>query len=75
MWFNLPCRNTDHGVAAGLTPFTPEIDRKEVRAVPNLLLVITGVCIIAYVVRETLYDLQKKMNDHDGNHDRSDKQG
>ena len=22
-----------------------------------------------------LYDLQKKMNDHDGNHDRSDKQG
>ena len=42
---------------------------------PNLLLVIIGVCIIAYVVRETLYDLQKKMNDHDGNHDRSDKQG
>ncbi len=60
MWFNLLCRNTDHGVAAGLTPFTPEIDRKEVRAVPNLLLVITGVCIIAYVVSETLYDLQKK---------------
>ena len=30
---------------------------------PNLLLVITGVCIIAYVVRETLYELQKKMND------------
>ena len=43
---------------------------------PNLLLVITGVCIIAYVVRETLYDLQKKMNDRDvGDHDRSDKQG
>jgi len=44
--------------------------------VPNLLLVITGVCIIAYVVRETLYDLQKKMSDRDvGDHDRSDKQG
>ena len=42
---------------------------------PNLLLVITGVCIIAYVVREKLYDLQKKMNDHDCSHDRSDKQG
>ena len=43
---------------------------------PNLLLVITGVCIIAYVVRETLYDLQKKMIDRDvGDHDRSDKQG
>ena len=42
---------------------------------PNLLLVITGVCIIAYVVRETLYDLKNKMNDHDGSHDRSDKQG
>ena len=42
---------------------------------PNLLLVITGACIIAYVMRETLYDLQKKMNDHDGHHDRSDKQG
>ena len=42
---------------------------------PNLLLVVTGVCIIEYVVCETLYDLQKKMNDHDGNHDRSDKQG
>ena len=43
---------------------------------PNLLLVITGVCIIAYVVRETLYDLQNKMSDRDvGDHDRSDKQG
>ena len=43
---------------------------------PNLLLVITGVCIIAYVVRETLYDLQTKMSDRDvGDHDRSDKQG
>ena len=42
---------------------------------PNLLLVITGVCIIVYVVRETLYDLQKQMNDHDCSHDRSDKQG
>lgn len=42
---------------------------------PNLLLVISGACIIAYVLRETLEDLQKKMNDHDGNHGRSDKQG
>ena len=41
---------------------------------PNLLLVITGACIVAYVLRETLCDLQKKMNDHDGNHGRSDKQ-
>ena len=32
---------------------------------PNLLLVITGACIIAYVVRETLEDLQKKKADHD----------
>ena len=53
-----------------------DLDRKEVRAVPNLLLVITGVCIIAYVVRETLYDLQKKMSDRDpDHHDRSNKQG
>ena len=43
---------------------------------PNLLLMITGACIIAYVVRETLYDLQKKMSDRDpDHHDRSDKQG
>ena len=42
---------------------------------PNLLLVITGACIIAYVLRETLEDLQKKTDDHDGNHDRPDKQG
>ena len=43
---------------------------------PNLLLVISGACIIAYVVRETLEDLQKKMNDHDEqDHGRSDKQG
>lgn len=27
---------------------------------PNLLLVITGACIVAYVLRETLDDLQKK---------------
>ena len=27
---------------------------------PNLLLVISGVCIVAYVLRETLEDLQKK---------------
>ena len=42
---------------------------------PNLLLVISGACIVAYVLRETLEDLQKKMNDHDANHGRSDKQG
>ena len=42
---------------------------------PNLLLVISGACIVAYVLRETLEDLQKKMNDHDSRHDRSDKQG
>ena len=42
---------------------------------PNLLLVISGACIVAYVLRETLEDLQKNMNDHDGNHGRSDKQG
>ena len=46
-----------------------------VKAMPNLLLVISGACIVAYVLRKTLEDLQKKMNDHDGNHGRSDKQG
>ena len=58
-----------------MTPFPPESDRKEVKAMLNLLLVISGACIVAYVLRETLCDLQKKMNDHDGNHGRSDKQG
>ena len=43
---------------------------------PNLLLVISGACIVAYVLRETLEDLQKKMSDRDvGDHDRSNKQG
>ena len=43
---------------------------------PNLLLVITGACIVAYVLRETRCDLQKKMSDRDlEHHDRSDKQG
>lgn len=42
---------------------------------PNLLLLITGACIVAYVLRETLEDLQKKTNGHDSTHDRSDKQG
>ena len=42
---------------------------------PNLLLLISGVCIVAYVLRETLADLQKKMDDHDGHHDHPDKQG
>ena len=32
---------------------------------PNLLLVISGACIVAYVLRETLEDLQKKKADHD----------
>lgn len=27
---------------------------------PNLLLLISGACIVAYVLRETLEDLQKK---------------
>ena len=42
---------------------------------PNLLLVISGACVVAFVIRETLEDLQKKKDDHDGNHDRSGKQG
>lgn len=43
---------------------------------PNLLLVISGICIVAYVLRETLEDLQKKMSSHDPeHHDRSSKQG
>jgi len=59
-----------------LTPFPPESDRKEVKAMPNLLLVISGACIVAYVLRETLCDLQKKMSGRDlEHHDRPDKQG
>ena len=43
---------------------------------PNLLLVISGACIVAYVLRETLEDLQKKKADHDEqDHGRTDKQG
>ena len=42
---------------------------------PDLLLLISGACIVAYVLRETLEDLQKKKEDHDCNHDSSDKQG
>ena len=42
---------------------------------PNLLLAISGICIVAFVLRETLEDLQKKTDVHDGNHDRPDKQG
>ena len=42
---------------------------------PNLLLVISGACIVAFVLRETLEDLQKKKEDHDGHHDPSDTQG
>ena len=42
---------------------------------PNLLLAISGVCIVAFVLRETLEDLQKKKDDHDRHRDRLDKQG
>ena len=43
---------------------------------PNLLLVISGDCIMDYVPRETLCDLQKKKADHDEqDHGRADKQG
>ena len=42
---------------------------------PNLLLMISGACIVAFVLRETLEDLQKKTSDHDRHHDRSDKRG
>ena len=42
---------------------------------PNLLLVISGACIVAFVLRETLEDLQKKKEEHDGHHVSSDKQG
>ena len=61
----------------GLDTMTPrDFDRKEVRAMPNLLLVISGACVVAFVLRETLEDLQKKMSSHDPqHHDRSNKQG
>ena len=42
---------------------------------PNLLLMISGARIVAFVLRETLEDLQKKTSDHDRHHDRSDKRG
>ena len=42
---------------------------------PNLLLVISGACIVAFVLREMLEDLQKKKEDHDRHHDSSDTQG
>ena len=42
---------------------------------PNLLLAISGICIAAFVLRETLEDLQKKKEEHDGHHVSSDKQG
>ena len=42
---------------------------------PNLLLVISGACIVAFVLREALEDLQKKKEDHDPHHESSDKQG
>ena len=40
---------------------------------PNLLLAISG--IVAFVLRETLEDLQKKKEEHDRHHVSSDKQG
>jgi hypothetical protein len=46
-----------------------------VKAMPNLLLLISGACIVAYVLRETLCDLQKKKDDHDRHRDRLGKQG
>ena len=42
---------------------------------PNLLLAISGICIVAFVLRETLEDLQKKKDDHDRHRDRLGKQG
>ncbi len=36
-------------------------------------MLIMSACIVAYVMRETLEDLQKKKDDHDGNHDRPSK--
>ena len=41
---------------------------------PNLLLAISGICIVAFVLRETLEDLQKKKEEHD-HHVSSDEQG
>lgn len=63
-----------HG--AGLTPFQLGIKPKGgVKAMPNLLLAISGICIVAFVLRETLEDLQKKKEEHDHHHVSSDKQG
>ena len=42
---------------------------------PNLLLVISGACVVAFVLRETLEDLQKKKEEHDHHHVSSDEQG
>ena len=42
---------------------------------PNLLLAISGICIVAVVLRETLEDLQKKKEEHDHHHVSSDEQG
>ena len=42
---------------------------------PNLLLAISGICIVAFVLRETLEDLQKKKEEHDRHHVSSDEQG
>ena len=42
---------------------------------PNLLLVISGVRGGAFVLRETLEDMQKKEDDQDGQHGRFGMQG
>ena len=42
---------------------------------PNLLLAISGICIVAFVLRETLEDLQKKKEEHYRHHVSSDEQG
>ena len=42
---------------------------------PNLLLVISGACGVAFGLPETREHLKKKNHDHDGHHGRSGKQG
>ncbi len=38
----------------------------------DILMLVMSACIIGYVLRETLADLQKKKSEHDARHDRSD---
>ena len=60
------CRQARRGLD---THSASEFDRREVKAMPNLLLVISGACIVVFVPRETPEDLQKKKEDHDRHHD------